>query len=84
MIKQQRATFVDWCYCLREVLFQCVCCLQVCLVWKTISCHTDKENRVKYSQIWQGTCEENVSIRILSMMCPYICLQVQQEDGATS
>ena len=32
-IKQQHTTFVDWCYCLREVLFQKMfgCCLQVCL-----------------------------------------------------
>ena len=32
-IKQQHTTFVNWCYCLREVLFQkmFVCCLQVCL-----------------------------------------------------
>ena len=36
-------------FCLRESEF--VCCLQVCLAWKTISCQTDKGNRVKHSQI---------------------------------
>ena len=49
--------FVKWCYCGREVLFGkvCVCCLQVCLAWKTISCQTDKGNRVKHVQFLQGT-----------------------------
>ena len=37
-IKQQHKTFVDWCYCLMEVLFQKLfgCCLQVYLAWTTI------------------------------------------------
>ena len=37
-IKQQHTTFIDWCYCFRDVLFQkmFVCCLQVCLAWTTI------------------------------------------------
>ena len=37
-----------------------VCCLQVCLAWKTISWQIDEENRVKHRQIWQSTCEEDV------------------------
>ena len=46
-IKQQHTTLVNWCFCLREVLFQCVvCCVQVCLAWKTISCQTCKGNRL--------------------------------------
>ena len=36
-IKQQHTAFVDWCYCLRQVLFQkmFVSCLQVYLARKT-------------------------------------------------
>ena len=30
------------------------CCLQVCLAGKTISCQTEKGNRVKHRQILQG------------------------------
>ena len=37
------------------------CCFQVCLTWKTISCQTDKGNRVKHSQFLQGTCVEDES-----------------------
>ena len=31
-----------------------VCFLQVCLAWKTISCLTDKGNRLKHVQFSQG------------------------------
>ena len=31
-----------------------VCCLQVCLAWKTISCQTDMGNRLKHVQFSQG------------------------------
>ena len=34
-------------FCFRK----CVCCLQVCLAWETISWQTDKGNGVKHSQI---------------------------------
>ena len=34
-------------------------CLHVCLAWNTISCQTDKGNRVKQSQFLQGTCVED-------------------------
>ena len=43
--------------CVSESVF--VCCLQVCLAWKTISCQTDTGNRVKRSQFSQGTCGED-------------------------
>ena len=57
-IKQQHKTFVKECsiLCQRsfvsEIVF--VCCLQVCLAWKTIFCQTDKGNRVKHRQILAG------------------------------
>ena len=41
-----------------------VCCLEVSLAWKTVSCQTDNGNRVKHSQIWQGTSEEDANILI--------------------
>ena len=44
---------------------KCVCCWQVCLAWKTISCLTDMCNRIKHSQIWQGTCEEDVGTKVV-------------------
>ena len=48
----KHTTYVNWCYCLREVLFQkvFVCCLQACPAWKTISYQRDKGNRVKHVQ----------------------------------
>ena len=33
---------------------KCPCFLQVCLAWKTISCQTDKGNRLKHVQFLQG------------------------------
>ena len=38
---------------LRKALFSIrvfICCLQVCLAWKTISCQTDKGNRVRQTE----------------------------------
>ena len=49
-IKQQHTTFVDWCYCLREVLFQ-----KVFVVYKFVLLgkpfHAKQRNRVKLGQI---------------------------------
>ena len=45
-------------FCFRK----CVCCLQVCRAWKTISCKTDKVNRVKHSQFSQDTGVEDAQI----------------------
>ena len=39
-----------------------VCCFQVSLAWKTISCQMEKGNRVKHRQIWQGNCVEEVNL----------------------
>ena len=58
---QFHTPLVNWSYCGRRF----VCCSQVrlawktSLAWKTISCQTEKGNRVKHSQIWQGTDVED-------------------------
>ena len=44
-IKQQHTTFVDWCYCLREVLFQKVTVVyKFALHGQQFSCQTGKGN----------------------------------------
>ena len=52
---QQHTPFVDWSNWQRGV-----CSSQVILAWKTISCQTEKGNRVKHRQIlpgnWGGGC----------------------------
>ena len=55
-LKKQHTTFVNWCYCLREVLFQkmFVCCLQVCLAWTTILLPNSQGDSQKHVQFSQG------------------------------
>ena len=44
----------------RFCFWKCVrCCLQVCPAWETISCQTEKGDRVKHGRIQQGTCVED-------------------------
>ena len=45
-------------FCIRN----CVCCSQVCPlchVWKAISCQTEKGNKAKHRQSWQGNSVED-------------------------
>ena len=61
-IKQQHTTFVDWCYCLREVLIQkmFVSCLQVCLAWTTILLPNRPGEQTKTQAIFAGcACVED-------------------------
>ena len=61
-IKQQHTHFVDWCYCLREVLCKkmFVCCLQVCLAWTTILLPNRQGEKPKTCPIFAGcACVED-------------------------
>ena len=63
-----------------------VCCLQVCLACKTISCQTDKKNRVKHSQIMQGNClKDAVYSYLLSELRPTtLYTQLAKQPNSTS
>ena len=55
-------------FCLRK----CVCCSQVSFAWKTFLFQTEKGNRVRYRQIWQGNCVEDVRLLYSDASYPHI------------
>ena len=60
-----------------------VCCLQVSLAWKTISCQTEKENRVKIKQIWHGNCVEDGQHLVNNDINLYIFYSYKKWIGVT-
>ena len=61
-IKQQHTTFVNWCYCLRKVLFQkmFVRCSQVYLAWTTIPLPNRQGEQTETASIIAGpVCVED-------------------------
>ena len=72
---KQHTTFVDWCCCLREVLFQKVCLLVVykfTLHGQQFSCQTGKGNRLKHRQFSQGVPVWRMYLILLLPLMPFL------------
>ena len=77
-IKQQHTTYVDWCYCLREVLFQkmFVVVYKFALHGQQFSCQTGKGNSQKHLQFWQGCCEEDALRQLCLLPINWIWIEL--------
>ena len=78
-INQHLTPFVNWCYWYREVLLEKVCLFVV----NKLVLHGKQflTNRVKYWQIWQGSCVEDAVTRFFYFQFLFVYFPSRRQES---